>query len=343
MRLVKKKKILFKILFILLIFFSINQKTKAEGMDFLVEAILPENQVDSEESYFDLKVEPEKQQDLSFRLINLSEKQSIITIKLNPGWTNQNGVLSYSNMDKKIDESMEFPITDLISESEKKIKLEPLEEKIVSFTLKTPKRKFDGVIVGGFVFKKEKEDDLEGSKTSEVIINNDIQLVKGIQLSETENSVSEKINIKSAKAGIINYRNAFILNFQNPQPRFIRDISVQMTIKKQNSGEVLVSEEKKISSMAPNSNVDLPVMYEEEIKPGKYVMEINLITNELKKQKELNFEVTKKEYKEIKKELIETTYSDKKNNYYWVMTIIVLAIIILCLIIFLFKIWRKKK
>ncbi|MBO0437452.1 DUF916 domain-containing protein [Vagococcus fluvialis] len=338
-----KKIMVFQLFFIIFFLFSLGQRVNAEGMDFSVEAILPENQVDIDKSYFDLKVTPNSQQELSFKVSNLSEKNSKIEVTLNPGWTNQNGVLSYAETDKKVDESMSFPITQLIKENKKVIELKPLEEKIVNFKLEIPKKEFDGVIVGGFVFKKLTTNKSQETQKTEVVLKNDIQLVKGIQLTENSKIIPEALNIKSAKAGIVNYRNAFILNFQNPQPRFIRDIDVKISVRKEKKKDVLISEEKKINSMAPNSNVDLPVVYKEAIKPGKYVMEIELITGGLKEHKNLKFEVLKKDYKEIKKELIETGSYEKSNNNTLTLILIGFVIFILLIVVILWINGRRGK
>lgn len=339
-----KKIILIPIFLIVFLFLDISHKVEAEGMDFSVEAILPDNQVDVNESYFDLLVRPNSNQTLSFKVANLSDKPSQISIDLNPGWTNQNGVLSYSKTDKKTDESMAYPITQLIKDNNKLVELKPFEEKIVNFELVTPTNEFDGIIVGGFIFKKIKENNRLNKNTSEVVIDNDIQLVKGIKLSENNKKIPEVLNIKEAKAGVVNYRNAFILNFQNSQPRFIRDINVQMVVKKENSNDVLISENKKINSMAPNSNVDLPIIYQEEIKPGNYVMEIDLQTTELKEHKALKFEVTKKEYKEIKNELIKTG-SHRRPNYKLIIivSIVLMILVLVGLLISLTKGRSKKR
>lgn len=338
-----KKRMVFQFFFVIFLLFGLGQRVNAEGMDFSVEAILPENQVDTDKSYFDLKVTPNSHQELLFKVSNLSEKNSEIEITLNPGWTNQNGVLSYANTDKEIDESMSFPITQLIKENKKVVELKPLEEKIVSFKLETPKKEFDGVIVGGFVFKKLTTNKAQETEKAEVVLKNDIQLVKGIQLIETSKIIPEVLTIKSARAGVVNYRNAFILNFQNPQPRFIRDIDIKMTVKKEKKDDILIAEEKRINSMAPNSNVDLPVVYKEEIKPGKYVMDIELTTEELKEHKSLKFEVLEKDYKEIKKELIETgSYKKSSFNKIYLILIMVLLLLLIGLLI-LWIMGRKRK
>ncbi|MGO2266746.1 MAG: DUF916 domain-containing protein [Vagococcus salmoninarum] len=168
-------------------------KSSAAGMPFTVDAILPDNQVTLDNTFFDLKVKPSQQQELEFEVSNTADRDIKIAIDLNPGWTNQNGVLSYAQTDKKVDESLKTPITKLIKDSTRTIYLEKGETKSVYFTLNVPSEEFLGIIIGGFTFKEVQKDDEKKNTSNDVVIKNEIQLVKGIRIRESDQEILEKL------------------------------------------------------------------------------------------------------------------------------------------------------
>lgn len=312
-------------------------KSSAAGMPFTVDAILPDNQVTLDNIFFDLKVKPSQQQELEFEVSNTADRDIKIAIDLNPGWTNQNGVLSYAQTDKKVDESLKTPITKLIKDSTRTIYLEKGETKSVYFTLNVPSEEFLGIIIGGFTFKEVQKDDEKKNTSNDVVIKNEIQLVKGIRIRESDQEILEKLTINSAKAQLISYKRAFTINVQNPQPDFARDITLKIDVYKGKSKKPIVSEEKIIPSMAPNSSTDLPVFYDEALKSGEYRLKVNVKTPKFKTEAVRNFNVSHQKAKKLNKEVDEVM--DPKSNWQEVTILILLSCSIFSVLII--KIYKK--
>jgi len=92
-----KRKIIF-IFTILLFFVSLAYPIKANAAadkSYSVQAVLPDNQIDHNESYFDLKVEPNKEQDLKVMIINTGSKPIKVKAEVNDAYTADSGVIGY--------------------------------------------------------------------------------------------------------------------------------------------------------------------------------------------------------------------------------------------------------
>ena len=84
-------------MFMLVCLVILANKVSASEMSFSVQAVIPENQIDKSQSYFDLKMQPDQSQDLTVELYNNTEKDLTISVTPNAATTNQNGVVEYNN------------------------------------------------------------------------------------------------------------------------------------------------------------------------------------------------------------------------------------------------------
>ena len=159
-----KKKFLIICIFICSTLF-ISTKVDAASMGYSVKANIPENQIDKDKSYFDLKMKPNEEQAITLTVSNSSEEKIELNIVPNNAKTNQNGVIDYSEENLKKDNSQVYSLTDIIS-GKQKIALNPGETKEVSFQLKMPSEEIDGIVLGGFYIYKE---DTDSKNTSENI------------------------------------------------------------------------------------------------------------------------------------------------------------------------------
>lgn len=122
---------------------------EAASMGYSVKANLPENQIDKNKTYFDLKMDPNQKEEISLTVKNSSEEEIILNIVPNNSKTNQNGVIDYSDENLEKDKSLKYSLTDIIS-GKQKIKLNPGETKDVTFSIKMPNEELQGIILGGF-------------------------------------------------------------------------------------------------------------------------------------------------------------------------------------------------
>lgn len=203
------------------LFFVIPTVANAEGLGYSVRAIIPENQINKDLTYFDLLVKPGAKQTLELEITSSSKEPINLEIEPNIATTNQNGELEYSVVPEKNDETLIYPITDLLS-GKQSITLAPKEKKVISFNLKVPKEAFEGKLVGAFNISEAEEDQIKkNEQKSDVQISNIMSLGLGIQLRESEEPVKPDLRMNQVRANLFNYRTAITANLQNPRAEFL--------------------------------------------------------------------------------------------------------------------------
>ena len=83
-----------------------------EGVGFSVRAVLPENQVNSQVSYFDLHMAPERKQDLTVEIYNKEAKEIKAKISVVSASTNGNGIIDYKTPGIK-DKTLKIPFSEI--------------------------------------------------------------------------------------------------------------------------------------------------------------------------------------------------------------------------------------
>lgn len=263
------------LLLLTLVVVASSKTVKAEGMGYSVRAIIPDNQIDTTKTYFDLMVKPGETQQLSLEVTSTSDQPLTLGITPYNGTTNQNGELEFSVEPSKPDSTLTAPITELVSGSQS-VTLPPKATKQVTFNLTIPETVFKGKRVGGFtIYDQTNDQETAPTGKQDVQIRNVFSMVIGIQLQEKSETIQPELVLKGVKGDLFNYRTAMTANLQNTQPDFLSPLNVTATIRQAGSKKVLYETEKKGMAMAPNSNFDFPVLLDnQEIKAGKYLMDI---------------------------------------------------------------------
>ncbi|WP_413517482.1 DUF916 and DUF3324 domain-containing protein [Carnobacterium maltaromaticum] len=312
-----------------------------DNMAYSVSAVIPENQIDKTLTYFDLKMEPNQKQEIVLNVSNASDKEEIIVITPNNAKTNQNGVIDYSQSKGEGDSSLTVPLTSAISEAQE-VSLAPNESKQVTFTLQMPEKEFDGVILGGFyIAKKENKDKAEESEKNVQIVNN-YSYVIGIQLSENTAEVKPNLKLNQIKPALLNYRTAVTANIQNTKATKIKDLSVDGKVMRKGSSDVLHETVKENLSMAPNSNFDFPINWDNQtLEAGTYTVKLNAKSGEDEWKFEKDFEISAKGSNKLNKEAVEL--EKKPVNWLMIILIVIGSFILLISLIFYFIYRHKKK
>ena len=67
-----------------------SEETKSnDSVGFNVKAVLPENQLNKENSFFDLRVSPNQEQEIELLITNTSSKEEVYDIAINQAYTNE--------------------------------------------------------------------------------------------------------------------------------------------------------------------------------------------------------------------------------------------------------------
>ncbi|MGX7245764.1 DUF916 and DUF3324 domain-containing protein [Enterococcus quebecensis] len=334
------KRSLYGLLSLIILLTLFTSQAKAADMDYSVSAKIPENQIDKSQSYFDLKVKPGEKQDLILNVTNSGDKEIVINIVPNVATTNQNGVIDFSEKDRKIDSTLKYPVTKLLSKAQK-VTVAPFEKKEVIFNLEMPKEEIPGRIVGGFYINKEEKED-NSKQSGGVQISNKYAMVVGLQLRENDEKVAPEMILNDIKPSLINYRTAVTANLQNTKPTFLNGLKVVAKVSKKGSTEILHETTKEAMDMAPNSNFDFPINWDnQELAAGKYTMNLVASNKDDEWTFKKDFEITAKESKKLNDEAVELV----KVPNYWLIGGVIAAIVItiFILILVIVKVISNKK
>ncbi|WP_317913450.1 DUF916 and DUF3324 domain-containing protein [Carnobacterium maltaromaticum] len=313
----------------------------AENMQYSVKANIPDNQIDKKLTYFDLRITPSQKQTITLIVSNSSDKEETIIISPNVAVTNQNGVIDYSKFESKLDSSFKVPLSSVISEKQE-VTLAAKESKEVSFTLQMPKESFDGIILGGFyITKKESADKKEEEKN--VQIKNNYSYVIGIKLRETDVEVKPEIVLNDIQPDLLNYRTVVTANLQNTKATMIKDLNVTAKVFKKGETTVLHETSKEGMSMAPNSNFDFPINWDNQpLDAGDYTLQLVAKSGDNEWKFEKDFVIDEKEVKPLNDEAVELEKAET-NLLLPIILAIVATVALMAVIFYLLSRHKKKK
>ncbi|WP_379970789.1 DUF916 and DUF3324 domain-containing protein [Ectobacillus sp. sgz5001026] len=305
----------------------------AEDVGYSVRAIIPENQVDKNQTYFDLLMKPKQKQVIQVEIYNKGNEDIDIDIHITNPNTNRNGLIDYTNIETNVDESLKIPITKVASIEKMTVRVPAKKSQIVPIQLEMPEAEFDGIILGGIYFEKH----AGAEQATKGQISNKFAYVIGLKLIETNIDVNPNLQLKSVKPGLVNYHTAIIANIQNSAPVIVDHLTLKANVFNSNGKEVNQVNVKDYK-MAPNSNMDFAIDWKnKELSPGKYTLKLYADTGKQNWNWEKEFVIPAKDAKDLNKAAV-----DIKKDYTWYF-IIGLSIIILILIYIIYRLIRKNK
>lgn len=191
---------------------------------------------------------------------------------VNRAATNRNGVIDYSDHNKKADKSLKYNIEDLTSKP-RKVTVPAKTSQIVNIELTAPAKKFDGVVLGGV--RVMQLDSTTASKKKGVTLTNRFAYVIGLQLKSNTEAVKPDLHLLKVIPKQLNYRNYITATLQNDQPTIMRDFNVTAVVTKRDQTKKIINYKKESMAMAPNSNFALPLGDKGyQLEPGKYTLNL---------------------------------------------------------------------
>ncbi|ODJ49706.1 hypothetical protein BFR40_11145 [Brochothrix thermosphacta] len=246
--------------------------SKASELNFSVNAVIPDNQIDKEKSYFDLKVTPGEKQKLKVKLRNTTDKEIVINPHIQSAKTNKNGVIDYTPNKIKKDDTLKIAMEDVAKVPEE-VTVPPQSEKDLTIEVTVPKDKFDGVILGGIYLKEDTSKNKEEDKENDVAIKNEYSYVVALQMRQNDNKVKPMLHMNEVNPETQNARNVIVANIQNSEPMIISKLKIDATVNKKGSKDNLAILKKENLQVAPNSNFNIAVPLEgEKLEAGTYIL-----------------------------------------------------------------------
>ncbi|MGG5342828.1 DUF916 and DUF3324 domain-containing protein [Enterococcus sp. AZ192] len=278
--------------------------SNAYAIGFTYETKKPENQINQEVGYFDLRMAPGQKQKVTIDLTNENDNEVEAVVSLNSAKTNGNGVIEYGPVEIDIDKSMKYNFADIVKAPES-IKIPAKSTVPLELEITMPDSSYDGVISGGIELK-DKVDEKERAKQKGVI--NEYAYAIGMLLTETDKVVEPNLELNKVYAGLNNYRNSVFVNFSNVEAAYLEDLTMDVQISQKGSETVLYDTRKAGMRVAPNSMVDFPVsMNGEKMLPGDYSAHVVASTKDKKWEWDQEFTITDEEADKYNDQDVELT------------------------------------
>lgn len=243
---------------------------------FSVSAIIPENQIDKNLSYFDLKMEPEMTQTIQVMITNNSNEEITSNIAVNAASTGTNGIIAYSEHGIQ-DKSMKYSIEDIAKVDTPEVVIPANKSTVVDIQLTMPKESYDGVILGGIYITAESNVEGEESSSDGFEIENKIAYALGLKLTENDKQVEPNMNLKTIEPSLEAMRTAMNIKLQNSEPIIMKNVMIDAQIYKKGESEVLHSAKTTTAEISPNSSFDFVVDWENnKIEPGQYRLKMRV-------------------------------------------------------------------
>ncbi|EMW5328258.1 DUF916 and DUF3324 domain-containing protein [Enterococcus faecalis] len=314
----------------------------ASELKFSVEPVLPDNQLDNKNTYFDLMVKPEQKQTLVIHMRNDTDKEVVVEPKIHAATTNINGVVEYGESNTTLDETAPFDLAKLVVPEEKEVKIPAKSTHDLKMTVQMPKEAFKGMLAGGITLQeKEQKQEKESKKKEEqgLAIENKYAYVVAIVLQESKDKVAQKLSLETVKPDQVNARNVINATLKNPEPTYINQLSVKAKITKKGEKESLYTSEKKEMQMAPNTSFAYPIALKgERLEPGKYTLEMQATSSKEKWSFTKDFEIKA----ETAKKLNDKDVTIQKNDNLWLYSSLIILIVFVIILLGIL-IYQKKK
>lgn len=271
--------------------------------NFYVTAVIPENQIDNRQTYFDLLTEPNQKQTLEIKVTNSKSEDITIITELNSASTGRNGLIVYTDPDIR-DENLKTSITDIAQLREKTITIPADSSSSVYIDIAMPEEAVYGTILGGITFTEQEQEDeeLNSETDSGVSIKNKITYVIGLKVTESNDTVTPDFELVSINPTLINYKPAVSVKVRNTEPLIVKDMEVNAEIftAGEETSKSLYNLSLKNSEMAPTSTGDFIIDWENtEFTAGTYRLKMAIIYGERQWTWDENFTIEDKQASEI--------------------------------------------
>lgn len=308
--------------------------------NFTTEAALPENQFNKNVTYYDLMVEPGSKQDLTVIIKNTSNEKMTISPSINRAHTNLVGVVTYSTKSKEKAPNLKYNIEDIVTLDQTTIEIEPNESYSLPIHINTPNEKFDGVLAGGlYLFKEDKTKNKGNVKN---YFAREIAILLRSDPSSTE--LSGNLKVIKASAGQENYRNVTQVLFENDQPAFLSNFSIDARVSKKGTSETLYEVSTNGLSMAPNSSFNFQVpLNGASYEAGTYTVKGTYSHNDQKEKFEKEFTVSKEEEKKYNEKDVTIDRSSIFDSKLVIALFVLLSALMLVILLILFIYLKNKK
>lgn len=323
----------------LTLFIPLSASAEDGTVPYSVEAVIPDNQINENATYFDIEMDQDQRQNLEVIIHNTSNETITVNVTNHFTTTNSNGIITYDGMTEEPHESMQHPFDEISSISQEEVEVGANSREEVILNVQAPDEPFDGVILGGLYFTLEADTPEEDSGLE---IQNQYSYALAVQITESGNNteIKPELLLENLNPGIVNHRTGLQTEFVNPTPVIISELEFNGTVSEAGSEEVIYERKADNFTIAPNSQFNFPVMFDNErLEPGTYTFRADVGNGEYNWQFEEDFEITEDTADEANESAVELEEDDS----WMVYVILAMAAVILLLAIVIIYLFLKRK
>lgn len=262
-------------------------------VDFSVETIPSDFQVNAEVTYFDLRMVPKQQTDLKVRIYNHASRDQRYLVSLRNATTNANGLIVYE--EKNPLQLALSSLSELTRAPKNPIQIKAGQSKVVSLKLTMPEQAIEGTLLAGIEIKKQEEQE----KSSEQVgIQSRQAYVIGVKVRSSVRDVEPDITFEGVKADVHLYRPSVLVTLANRAPAISKKILVEMTVKK---NKKLIIRKKMNAQFAPTTYMTVPLASTGILTPGTYQLDVKMTGDKEKWSFKDDFTISENQVKKMKK------------------------------------------
>lgn len=302
-------------------------------LQFSVKAVIPDNQVDQDNTYFDLKMEPSQKQTIEVEIWNLTDQELEVETQIHSAATNDNGVIEYGGNDIKPDDTLPCQIEEVVT-CDRLVKVPANETTVIELTIHMPEEKYDGILAGGITFQlpEAKEIETEKQETS-LSFRNTYSYVIGIVLREGEGEDKPELQLNEVTYNETGDSSVISANIQNIVSEYVNELAVEARITRKNTKGTLYQETKEDMRMAPNSNFNFTIdLGGNKLNEGEFTLYMTARTAENEWHWEKDFTVEAERFYSD-----EIRGNEEKTGYWWVLAVIPVISLVIGIIVYRYK------
>ena len=296
------------------------------AVDYTIEGVPHEKQIDKNAGYFFLKESPNEKDEIKVKLLNSSDEDKTLCVKVVDANTNVNGIVDYSGSLEN-HPSLKVPLTSIVKETQKEVVVPKNSEVETILTVTMPSEKMKGIVLGGVVVSEKQEKDSDPNKAG---ISNTYSYTLAIVLTNDEKTPIKQnisVELESVRARLYDGSKVVQASILNPNPYIFDEATVEGTIYEKDSDKKVKDKVMEHVSIAPYSVFPFQFDWEKEnLKPGTYKFVGTVTSGEDKWTFEKEFEITAEESKKINEESVFKVYIPK-----WLMNGEIALSVISCL------------
>lgn len=327
-----RKKLMVLCLFVLSLFVggTIQAKADSQQVDYSILPILPANQLDRGNTFYDLKVKPGTQQTLQLQINNFSQEEQTFILEVHQATTNRNLAIDYSGETVTRSAKEKTAISKIV-QLPASVTIPGGKAGVVSITLTILEEHFAGVLLAGSQVKKAPTQEQTSGLTTEY------DYIVGLMLTESDETVAPELAFGGIAPAVITNNAGLQVHLKNTRPMYLNQVHMVGKIYSASDQTTpVITREIKEGGIAPDSDFKIDFFNgtagaTEPLAAGDYLLKMTLTDGQGHQwQFDESFTISQKQASSINQQVFTVA---KDNTLLWGIIGILLALLMILLLL----------